>query len=547
MPFVEVQEGSRQLNRQRATHVAVLALFVVLAIAHTWPLGTGLDYWSRHDNADTVLNEWVLAWIAHILPQHPLQLFNANIFYPEVRTLAFSEHMIVQGVLGLPLFAAGVSPLAAYNIVLLSGFVLTAFSMYLVVTRWTGDAAAGVLAGCLAAFNAHTFTRLPHLQALHVEFLPIVLLLLDRLLTRPRVVTGVLLGIAFALQGLTSYYWLVFTTFGVAAAAIVRRDAWWGRSARDLAVPAAVAAATASVVLGPFLWPYYRVSETLGVVRSLDVVAMYSGGWRDYLSTPGRLHFLGWSHIAWGAGGRTPLFPGLVSLSLSGIALTGIKRNVLVPMLAAVVLVGLALSLGTNLPGYRALYAAVPLLWGIRAPVRAGHLVLIALAALAGIGLARLRQGRPPRLRAGLAVAAVVLATAESWVAPIGFNPGKRPAAVVAALKNERRAVVACFPMPPPNAPFTNAQYMLDSTLHWKPMLNGYSGFVPASYVHHWDALKDFPAPSTLVYLRRVGVTHLVVYHGEDAPPSVAALQRIASDSGITVFRLRWERIDEGR
>lgn len=539
MPFADGEHGSPRARG--VTHAAVLALFVVLAIAHTWPLASRLDYWSRHDNADTILNEWVLAWIAHILPQHPFQLFNANIFYPEPRTLAFSEHMIVQGLLGLPLFAAGISPLVVYNLVLLAGFVLTAFSMYVLILRWTEDHAAGILAGCLAAFNAHTFTRLPHLQALHVEFLPVVLLLLDRLMTKPRVWTGVLLGIAFALQGLTSYYWLVFTAFGVAAAAIVRREAWRGANARVLVVPAIAAVVTAAAMLLPFLWPYFRVSATLGVVRSLDDVALYSGGWRDYLSTPGRLHFLAWSHIVWGPGGKTPLFPGLVSLGFAAVALAGVRRDARVLMLAAVVLVSLLLSLGTNLPGYGALYAAIPLLRGIRAPVRAGHLVLIALAALAGLGLARVRRGRSARLAGVLAAGAVFLATAEAWVAPIGFKPGKHPASVAAVLKNEPRAVVACFPMPPPNAPFTNAQYMLDSMLHWKPMLNGYSGFVPASYVRHWELLKDFPAPGALAYLKHTGVTHVITYG--DAPSS-DALQRIAGDGDVTVFRLRWERID---
>ncbi len=546
MLSAEAERTPRQPAAPGAAHAAVFALFVALAVAHTWPLASGLGYWSRHDNADTILNEWVLAWIAHILPQHPLQLFDANIFYPEARTLAFSEHMIVQGLLGAPLFAAGVSPLVAYNVVLLSGFVLTAFSMYFVVARWTGDRAAGVLAGCLAAFNAHTFTRLPHLQALHVEFLPVVLLLLDRLLTRPRVLTGVFLGIAFALQGLTSYYWLVFTSFGVAAAAIVRRDAWWGRRAGDLAVPAIVAALTAAAILAPFLIPYYRVSTSLGFVRSLDDVALYSGGWRDYLSTPGRLHFLAWSHIVWGPGGKTPLFPGLVSLVLAAVALARIRGDVRVLMLAAVVLVSVLLSLGTNLPGYGALYAAVPLLRGIRAPVRAGHLVLVALAALSGIGLARARQGRTVAVRAGIAICAVLLATAETWVAPIGFKPAKHPTPAAAVLRDEPRAVVACFPMPPPNAPFTNAQYMLDSVQHWKPMLNGYSGFVPASYVRHWEALRDFPSPGALQYLKRVGVTHVVVYHEAGARSRFDALQPIAGDGDVTVFRLRWERIDDG-
>jgi hypothetical protein len=54
--------------------------------------------------------------------------------------------------------------------------------MALVVLRWTGSTVAGILAGMLYAFNAHLLTRLVHLQALHIEFLPLALLALDQVL-----------------------------------------------------------------------------------------------------------------------------------------------------------------------------------------------------------------------------------------------------------------------------------------------------------------------------------------------------------------------------
>src|SRR5690349_10167566 len=60
-----------------------LGAFTLLAVLHTWPLATAPGRLSRNDNADTILNEWTMAWVAHQLPRHPLHLFDANIFYPE--------------------------------------------------------------------------------------------------------------------------------------------------------------------------------------------------------------------------------------------------------------------------------------------------------------------------------------------------------------------------------------------------------------------------------------------------------------------------------
>ena len=171
---------------------------------------------SRHDNADAMLNEWIVAWVAHQAPRAPLHLFDANIFHPEPRALAFSEHMTVQGLMGAPVFWLGGSPLLAYNLLVMAGLALSAWAMWLLLKRWTGSSAAGAVAGSLLAFNAHTLTRLPHLQALHLEFMPVVLLALDRLLVERRARDAVLLGVACALQGLTSNYLLVFTAMAAA-------------------------------------------------------------------------------------------------------------------------------------------------------------------------------------------------------------------------------------------------------------------------------------------------------------------------------------------
>ena len=50
-----------------------------------------------HDDGDPLMVTWVLAWVAHQLPRAPAHLFDANIFYPERNTLAFSETLLVPG------------------------------------------------------------------------------------------------------------------------------------------------------------------------------------------------------------------------------------------------------------------------------------------------------------------------------------------------------------------------------------------------------------------------------------------------------------------
>jgi hypothetical protein len=280
---------------RRYPRAALMVLFVGLAIVHTWPLASGLTELSRHDNSDAMLNEWALNWVAHQIVRDPLHLFDANIFHPERHTLAYSEAMLVQGVMGAPLFWIGAPPLLVYNVLVIAGFALTGFATALVAARWTGDWSAGILAGGVAAFNAHTLTRLPHLQALHVEFLPLALAALDVVLRDGRVKSALALAGWFVLQSLASFYLMVFSAFALAAAALVRPREWLGSRFRQVAPVLGVAAAVSLVALSPYLLPYWQVSRDQHAVRPLADVELYAASWSDYLASPSRLHFELWS------------------------------------------------------------------------------------------------------------------------------------------------------------------------------------------------------------------------------------------------------------
>src|SRR5262249_55690482 len=194
----------------RSRRAQAFALCAVLAVLHTWPLVLHPGRYSRNDNADTQLNEWILAWVAHQLPRDPAHLFEANIFYPAHDALAFSEPLIVPALIGAPLTWLGASPVMVYNLVLIAGFTLTAFATCVLVEGWTGSVVAGLAAGSLFAFNTHTLTRLAHVQAIHIYGLPLALLALDRMIGDGSRRSAWLLAGALALLAYTSGYLIVF-------------------------------------------------------------------------------------------------------------------------------------------------------------------------------------------------------------------------------------------------------------------------------------------------------------------------------------------------
>lgn len=536
----------------RNHRLATLILFAGLAAAHTWPLALAPGTWSRNDHADALLNTWILAWVAHIVPQAPLSLFDANIFHPEPTTLAYSEHLVVPALMGAPLAWAGASPVLVHNLLLLAGLTLTGWATCLVVSRWTGDTLAGIFAGTVAAFNAHTLTRLPHVQAMHVEFLPLALLALDRLIDHRRTRDALALAGWYTLQALCSGYLLLIAATALLAGALARGSEWLRgtRAVRTLAL-FVLAGGLSAVLCLPFLLPYAQVRREQGLVRPIAEVAGYSASVASYLSTGARVHFSLWSEPYYHRAGES-LFPGVTPLALATLALvTGLAwRNRRARMLLAIAAVGLLFSFGPRFEPYRTLYQHIPLLQGLRAVARYGYLVIFGIGVLGAFALAASRaslRSRPGLAGPALATLAGVLAVAganvDAWRAPLAYTRYDGIPRAYASLAGMPGAVVAEFPFHSGDLVHRNAAYVFASTAHWRRLLNGYSGFIPPSLARHAAAFGTFPDADALDALRAAGVTHVVVH--PDAMPAIAtrlrdvpALRLVADDGTVRVFAL---------
>jgi hypothetical protein len=531
--------------------LTALGVFVLLACLHTWPMITNPAHLSRTDNGDALLNMWAISWVAHQLPRDPRHLFDANIFYPEPLTLAYSEAMIVQGVLAMPVIAAGGSPVLAFNLVLLAGFALTGWAFCLLLHRWTGTWAAGYTAGSLAAFNAFIFLRLPHLQTFHVEFVALLLFALDRLIVSRRGRDAVLLGTGFALQGLTSVYLLVFTTWMLCFAVTARAGEWLRRRAFQAIGLFVLAGLVAAILLGPYVYAYERLHRLTGFGRSVAEAQRGAASWRTYLSTVSRFHFNLWSHSFLDPG-APPAFPGVaaIALSLLAVAREETRRDPRVRMCAVAGLGCAALSMLPRAPFFPAIYPLIPGIAAIRVVGNLAQLVLLLFAVVAGFGVSALhaRFGARRYWRV-VAVALVAFVALEARHAPLRLRFFGEIPAIYDTLADQHGAVVIELPFHPPDVAFANAEYMLNSTRHWRPMLNGYSGYRPASYAVTFKAIQGFPDQAALTALHERGVTHVFVHADAfrgafgnnrfDSLRSNPALMHVAESGDIVLWKLR--------
>jgi hypothetical protein len=543
-------------------------LCVVLAILHTWPLASAPHRFSRHDNGDVMLNEWILAWVQHQLPRDPLNLFQANIFHPAPDTLAYSEPLIVPALLGAPVAWLGGSPVLVHNLLVIAGFALSAFAAYAVALSWTGDRLAAFVAASAFAFNTHLLVRLAHVQALHAYGLPLALLAADRLLVHHRTRDAGWLALWLTCMAYTSGHFFVFAAVTIAVAIVTRPGDWVPRVVPVVSRFAFAAALTAAAVV-PLYMPYRRVALEQGLMRTLHDVAPFSATLRTYLASAGRVHFHTWSADIFRRE-VDAFFPGVAVLALTLVAVGMLWRRASeasagagpraeetrrlrrrVVMLVAIGCVGVVLSLGTNTPVYGWVYAVFPPLRAIRAAERFGNLFLLATALLAAFGAARLRTS-PALGRHSTAVilAFIVIINAEAFRAPYHFSRFEGIPNVYTLLAREPAQVVLVeLPFYPLHAIFNNAEYVLNSTAHWRPIMNGYSGFTPDSYREYADRFRSFPAGAAIQAMRHAGVTHIMVHpqrferdpgEMQRAIQASSHLERVAvGPREMTLYRLR--------
>src|SRR5207245_2130862 len=139
---------------------------------------------------------------------------------------------------------------------------------------------------------------------------------------------------------------------------------------------------------------------------------------------------------------------------------------------------------------------------------------------------------RRGRTRAVLLGALGALVGIEAWAVPLPLKTAPTepaPADRWLAASPVPGPVVA---LPMYGIRFGEARRMLSATAHWRPLVNGYSGFYPAEYSDTVETLNAFPSDRAVARLRALGVRYVVLhlpeYPGELRARVEAALPALA-------------------
>lgn len=471
------------------------------------PVGALID-------ADLNLNIWILGWIAHATLVDPTSLFDGNIYHPAPNTIVGSENMLAHVPITAPVLALTGNVLTMLKAYLVETFALSGLGMFVYVWHHTRNAWAAFVAGAAFTFTPFRAETVPQPQYLGLAFVPLALVSVDLYLEDRRGRWLFCFGASLVLQALSCVY-VGFFIFALTPVYVLVRAIQRSPSRRGWIAPTTALAATmvaSAVVLLPAALPYLG-GRSDGSIPDYDLAYIQIAGWAPWRYLSGE--------FVWRAGIVAVL---LFAVDLAArawqrwAAATGAAPRGGAPTVALWAMIGCAAVLAIGpylvLPGgvripmpYVALYEIVPGFSSIRVPTRFVIIVSAGLAALGGFTFDRLlsRTRYAPLAAGALFVLALVGTTPEPrpvmaanlhgppaapyhWLAD---QPGPGAVLEIPAQTSEMDAIEN----------LRNSRYMVASSLHWRPLLNGYTAYPPSSAGFFAAAIRELPSREALQLL----------------------------------------------
>lgn len=524
-------------------------LYVALTLLFVYPLVIHIDDHVLAVVPDAFLYMWTLAWDTHAFIHQPFSIFDANIFYPERGTLAYSENLIGSAIFAAPVLWLSGNIVLTINVVELLSTALCGLGAYVLARRVGVGKSGAVVSGLIFAFSPPRFLRMDQLHMTAIQWMPFSLASQHAYWDGGRRRDLRLAAAFFTLQVLSSGHGAVFLTIASLSLLAYRMTVGQrldvGGCLRDLGLPGALLLAPAALVA----LPYLAIRGEMGLKRGLDWEIPPS----SFLASPTYVHSFVLSlfphaRINETAGGE--FFPGYLPLVLAAacfwwpgarFASSDPRRRRVALFYGLLTLVSLWLSIGPPFGLWRFVYW-LPGLNFIRAASRFTLLALLGLAILAGAGFDRVADRFRPSRRLMLAVCVGGLLLAE-FAVPVSTTPYTFDNPAVDRWLAGRRAPFAVAEAPVQHRLDERRQttYMLHSTAHWQRTVHGYSGLRPPLHENLYEQLTRFPDEESLRSLEGLGVNYVVV-HTDLYPPG--EWRKVNARIESFAARLKLEHVD---
>jgi hypothetical protein len=511
----------------------LMPVILFLALSYAWCI----QFFSFGDlrshvmtDGDPALNAWALNWVSHALVNDLPNILNGNTFYPHLGAIKLSEHMTSLAVFNVIVRFFSDGPWVGYNLLIFAAYFLSALGAYFFIHHVTGNRLAAIWGGVFWGFCFFRVHHTSHIQILSYQWLAFIALFTLKTQADPNAKNATLLALFFILQALTSWYLAVIAAVFTIVVFLCNLQLRIWRPRQALAFGWAAVLATVAVL--PFVLAYSGVlhdtslgdraahTRALGdQVKLLDFFAPPSSTLLGSL-IPNNKYWI-WQ--------ENTLFIGYSAIFLALFGLATIWRNNWRMGVTAIflILTGYVFALGffstflgIKLPLYY-LSEKISFFSAIRAPQRFALLIYFGILILSSYGLIAISTKlgyKSKALAMGVLVSAFIL---EVYPAKLPFAPISTytPSAIdqeIARLSNQNNTKYKILHLPiytaRPGYPTQEATYMVDSTLHWNPILNGFSGAEPIGFKADMLALAQLPSTAALALLEKYNVTIVAVH-----------------------------------
>ncbi len=255
------------IKSKSTRHIFSFIIFFFCAVYITYPLifhmgdmVTGFG--------DEMLIAWIQSWVQHQLLTNPFHLFQANIFYPFIDSLAYSDAFITSSLISwIPVLLIR-QPIVSVNFTLISSIELLGFSIYLLSYYLTKDWILSLVSGFIVVFSPAVLSNYIPLQTLSVYWVPLAILFFLIYLKNREFKNLIFCLICFDLQALNRFIERsIFISLVVVSIFYYVYDK---RKVINLCTKKHMFALLISCfILLPIIIPYYQVSQTYHYVRDI--------------------------------------------------------------------------------------------------------------------------------------------------------------------------------------------------------------------------------------------------------------------------------------
>jgi len=308
-------------------NAAYFAFFVLAASFFTYPLVFHMGSELRGSDigalGDPMFNTWVIGRnIDRIVRLDFEGFFNGNIFYPQTKTVLYSENLLPQSLIALPVQVLTGNPILGYNFAFLLGFILSGFGMFCLARHLTKSVPAGIVAGLIYAFCPFMMAHMFQIQIITAWGIPFAFLCLHRYAETGRLKD--ILGFTFfyVVQSMANGYFGLFLTFFAGAWIVYLTFIQKKYRDRRWFAHLGLFAGVSAVILGPLFWLYARTHAEMGFSRAIDFYARLT----SFLSVPkiNRLYERLFRPFSRPEG---ELFPGFAAVVLAAIGIILFVRS----------------------------------------------------------------------------------------------------------------------------------------------------------------------------------------------------------------------------